>query len=103
MNPCDDDVFRHGVPVLIVDTGDVGGNALFDRWVVALAEAVGCAVDWHYSGGRAQVLTTGDHAAVLAMARTMPLPKDPRGEPMTVLRWCDDKAGIWRNFEGGAP
>lgn len=94
--PCEPTVFADGAPVLIVSTGATGGASIFEGWVQALARACGCAVDWHYSGGRAQVLTLGDPEDVRRVARGWDLPLDPEGYPMTVLSWCEDGAGLYR-------
>lgn len=93
---CNPDIFNNGTPVLIVDTGTTGGAKLFDPWVHSLAKTTGAPVDWHYSGGRAQVLTTGDHVVVLEAAKASPLPTDPKGRQMVVLRWCETGNGIFR-------
>lgn len=56
---CDDEVFSQGVPVLLID----GRSAAVERWVAAVAAQATARLDWHYSGGVAQVLHLGDDAA----------------------------------------
>ncbi len=57
--PCPRDIFEHGEPVIILDARS---NAC-ERFVRAVAEMANARVDWHYSGGRAQVLFLGDAEA----------------------------------------
>lgn len=96
---CDAKVFQNGKPLMAVDTGPVGGAAIFEQWVQDLAAVSGQRVDWHYSGGVAQVLVLGDFAAALAAAQQTPLPDN-----MTVLRFFSEGAsGLWRNGVTPAP
>lgn len=72
--PCDPDVFRNGNPLLAADTSDCGARQ-FEAWVKSIAELSGQRVDWHYSGGIAQVLYIGDRRAIvkaLAMGALCP-------------------------------
>lgn len=57
--PCNQDVFRHGKPVAALD----GRSNAVERWVQAVAKKANAQVDWHYSGGIAQVLHLGDEAS----------------------------------------
>lgn len=54
--PCDPRIFQDGKPVAILDARS---NAA-ERWVKAVAARAQAQVDWHYSGGIAQVLHLGD-------------------------------------------
>ncbi len=54
--PCNQEIFQDGQPVLILDAKP---NAA-ESWVKAVAEKANALVDWHYSGGIAQVLHLGD-------------------------------------------
>lgn len=76
-------VFKSGKPLLFASTGPVGGAQIFEEWVVKIRQKSGQPVDWHYSGGTAQVLYLGDHEAVVEAARSIPLPSG-----ITILRWC---------------
>ncbi len=53
--PCARDIFESGEPVIILDARP---NAC-ERFVREVAEMANARLDWHYSGGRAQVLFLG--------------------------------------------
>lgn len=54
---CDQDIYQNGEHVGIV----VGGDAnVIEAFVKCAVEKSGQPMDWHYVGGRANVLTTGD-------------------------------------------
>jgi hypothetical protein len=72
--PCEPDIFKNGTPVAWATTGPTGGNRLFESWIVRVRAASGQPVDWHYSGGRAQVLALGNLDAVRQAMNTEPLP-----------------------------
>ena len=55
--PCNDDIFQNGQGVCVVD----GRSNAVERWVQAVAKKANTQVDWHYSGGRANVLHLGDN------------------------------------------
>lgn len=58
--PCDSEILRIGVPVAII----VDGNSrTTNAWILKIRQCTHVHVDWHYSGGRAQVLMIGDAAA----------------------------------------
>lgn len=59
---CDGDVFKDGSAVCVLNARSKAAEA----WVQAVAQESGQRVDWHYSGGRANVLFIGDHAKVVA-------------------------------------
>ena len=61
--PCDPRIFSHGVTVFV---GDTIGSCAIERWVQKIAKASGQRVDWHWAGGRANVLAIGDIAKVQA-------------------------------------
>ena len=54
--PCDRKIFKNGTPILLID----GASNAVENWVKAVAKRSRVEVDWHYSGGRAQVLYLGD-------------------------------------------
>jgi hypothetical protein len=54
--PCDNEIFESGQGVCVLDARS---NAA-ERWVQAVAKKANARVDWHYSGGRANVLHLGD-------------------------------------------
>ena len=57
--PCNPDIFKKGRGVCIVD----GSSNAVERWVQSVAKKANAQVDWHYSGGRANVLHLGDDAS----------------------------------------
>lgn len=57
--PCNPDIFENGRGVCVVD----GSSNAVERWVQAVAKKADAQVDWHYSGGRANVLHLGDDAS----------------------------------------
>jgi len=64
-NPCDcdPDILKSGRCVAVVTGGDAN---VIERFVKQIAGATGEPVDWHYVGGRAVVLATGDRDKVRA-------------------------------------
>ena len=54
--PCNPEIYRDGEPVVLLNAA---ANAT-ERWVRAVAKKANARVDWHYSGGVAQVLHLGD-------------------------------------------
>jgi hypothetical protein len=111
--PCDIDIFKNGRPVLLVDTGAQGSAAIFEEWVkrhsdkiikgepACNAQGLSRVIDWHYSGGVAQVIVhvAANFDAVRSyLANEISvkgLPKDRKREPMRVLRWVTG-AGLYR-------
>ncbi|MCR4322642.1 MAG: hypothetical protein NUV61_00965 [Candidatus Azambacteria bacterium] len=57
--PCNRDIFEKGRGVCVVD----GSSNAVERWVQSIAKKANTRVDWHYSGGRANVLHLGDDAS----------------------------------------
>ena len=57
--PCNPEIFKNGKGVCVVD----GSSNAVERWVQAIAKKAEAQVDWHYSGGRANVLHLGDDAS----------------------------------------
>lgn len=53
---CDPEIFKNGTGLCVVD----GGTEAVERWVQMVAKKANAKVDWHYSGGRANVLHLGD-------------------------------------------
>lgn len=71
--PCDQEVFRHGRSLFAFDTWLCGART-FETWVRSLAFLSGQRVDWHYSGGIANVLVLGDRQRVWEVAASGPMP-----------------------------
>lgn len=57
--PCKRDIFEKGRGVCVID----GSSNAVERWVQSVAKKANAQVDWHYSGGRANVLHLGDDAS----------------------------------------
>ncbi|MFZ2484420.1 MAG: hypothetical protein WAX80_01525 [Minisyncoccia bacterium] len=56
LSPCDPEIFASGRGVCVID----GKSIAIERFVRAVAEKANARVDWHYSGGRGNVLHLGD-------------------------------------------
>ncbi len=54
--PCNPDIFKNGTGVCVVD----GSSNAIESWVQSVAKKADAQIDWHYSGGRANVLHLGD-------------------------------------------
>ena len=67
------DVFKTGKGICVLDACMVRA----EEWVQAVAMESGQRVDWHYSGGRANVLFIGDYDKVFAAVEKLkPLLKE---------------------------
>ena len=65
----------------------------FEAWVKRVRHQSGQRVDWHYSGGVAQVIFIGDRDAVVAAIEANPC-------PARIMRWVGSgDGGIFRNFD----
>lgn len=53
---CDQEILREGKPIILLS----GSSNMVENWVNDVAEAACARLDWHYSGGIAQVLHLGD-------------------------------------------
>lgn len=60
--PCDPRVFKEGRSIAVCDCA----SEPMERWVKMVRKRSKQKVDWHYSGGRANVLFLGDRQKVLA-------------------------------------
>src|SRR3989339_1068661 len=54
--PCDPEIVAKGEPVALL----YGTPNAVERWVKSVAELANARVDWHYTGGIAEVLHLGD-------------------------------------------
>jgi len=80
---CDQEVFDQGDSVAVLDAC----MHVAEEWVQKVAKASGQKVDWHYSGGVANVLYLGDHARVLAAVERL-RPELERERPKTAEHSC---------------
>lgn len=60
---CDPEVYENGTSVFVTHTIRAVD---IEVWVQKIAKDSGQKVDWHYSGGRAQILALGDLVKVRA-------------------------------------
>jgi hypothetical protein len=54
--PCDPNIFQYGSPIALID----GSSSAVETWVKEVRKAAQAQIDWHYSGGIAQVIHLGD-------------------------------------------
>lgn len=54
--PCNPDIFQKGQGICVLS----GRSNAIENWVKTVAAKANAEVDWHYSGGRANVLHLGD-------------------------------------------
>lgn len=59
MAKCDPEIYRKGRGLCVIDAW----SRPAERWVRLVAKKSGARIDWHYSGGRANVLHLGDEAS----------------------------------------
>lgn len=90
LSQCDPEIFRDGLPLLAADTSDCCATG-FEPWVKTLAILSGQRIDWHYSGGVAQVLYIGDRTKIMEAAKDLECPAQ-------VLRWFKPgEPGLYRS------
>jgi len=95
--PCNDQIFKNGHPVVLLDAPS---NAA-EQWVRAVADKANALVDWHYSGGIAQVLHLGDLDSRLRVESAIDeLAPALQG---TILRRLGFEAGLYRAGVTEAP
>lgn len=76
---CDQEVFKDGQAVCAIDARMWAA----EEWVKKVREKSGQRVDWHYSGGRGNVLFLGDYSAV--MKAVMELEPELDGQLLTIF------------------
>ncbi len=54
--PCDPEIFKKGEGVCVI----AGSSNALECWVQLIAKTANARVDWHYCGGRGNVLHLGD-------------------------------------------
>jgi len=90
---CDRGVFKDGHSICVLDAR----SADAEEWVCKVAKESGQRIDWHYSGGRANVLYIGDHAKV--RAAVYKLARELRGSILRVY----DAPGERGPYRAGDP
>jgi hypothetical protein len=86
--PCDQDVFKNGHGICCVDAR----MHQMEAWVKKVAERSGQRVDWHYSGGIANVLYLGSYSEV--MKAIMALEPELDGQIMRL--YTEGAHGLYR-------
>lgn len=88
--PCNDKIFKQGHSAIILD----GCSHRVEEWVQAVAKESGQPVDWHYSGGRANVLYLGDFKKVqAAIEKLLPKLEETPAKTNTSCRCSGEKHG----------
>jgi len=96
--PCDQEIFENGEPVLVFHAPS---NAA-ENWVKSVAEKAQARVDWHYSGGDAQMLHLGDdesRARVEAAIDEL----EPTLQGNITRRYTPNEQGLYRQEVTHAP
>jgi len=96
--PCDPEIFQRGQPVVLLDARS---NAA-ESWVQAVAKMANARVDWHYSGGVAQVLHLGD-AESRARVENAIDELAPTLKGTILRRYEPEDTGLYRNGVTQAP
>jgi hypothetical protein len=86
--PCNHEIFTSGVGLCVIDARMHAAEA----WVQSVAALSGQRVDWHYSGGRGNVLVLGDHAKALAAVHELASTLDGR-----LLSISEDGRALYRD------
>lgn len=96
--PCDEEIFQKGKTVVVV----YGSSNAIERYVQSIAKKANARVDWHFSGGRANVLHLGDADSRARVESALDeLPPQP---PVEILyRVADNEPGLYRATVTPAP
>ena len=88
--PCNHDIFTKGSGVCVVD----GESDAIERWVKSVAAKANAQVDWHFSGGLANVLHLGDKKSHERVLKAIVESKEElKGHLMSV-----GEPALYRNF-----
>jgi hypothetical protein len=71
---CEANVYKNGKSLFMASTGPTGGANLFEAWICEVREVCGQQLDWHYAGGRANVLYIGDPNKIVDAMYKIPMP-----------------------------
>lgn len=89
--PCNGDIFEKGQSVVAID----GSSNAVERWVQAVAKKARARVDWHYSGGIANVLHLGnDKSRARVEAAITEL--EPTLKGRIIRRYQTDESGLYK-------
>jgi len=89
--PCNQEIFQKGQPVAALDAPS---NAA-ENWVQAVAKKARARVDWHYSGGIAQVLHLGDDESRARVEAAMD-ELEPTLKGTVMRRYRSGESGLYR-------
>ena len=95
---CDQEIFQKGEPVVLLD----GSSNAVETWVQEIAKNANARVDWHYSGGIAQVIHLGDMESRRRVEKAivnMPEVENPR----IMRRLTASSPGLYRKDVTEAP
>ncbi|NQT49207.1 hypothetical protein HQ571_00780 [Candidatus Kuenenbacteria bacterium] len=96
--PCDIEIFKEGKPVALL----TGSSNAVENWVKEVARTANARVDWHYSGGVAQVLHLGDMDSRRRVEKAIiGMPKDEN--PRVRHRLPSGSEGLYRKGVTVAP
>jgi hypothetical protein len=90
--PCDPKIFKKGKPVASLSASS---NAV-ETWVKVVAKMANAKVDWHYSGGRAQVLHLGDAKSRARVEQAIDK-LAPTLKGTILQRFGESNVGLYRN------
>lgn len=96
--PCNPDIFKDGKPIVSID----GSSNAVERWVQMIASEANAQVDWHYSGGVAQVLHLGDDESRLRVIEAIFL-HEPKLKGRIIHRFMVGEKGLTRNGVSEVP
>lgn len=88
LDQCNQEIFTKGKPLLLADTYECSA-AGFEVWIQNLAKQSGQKIDWHYSGGIAQVLFIGDRDKIFETMKTIKC-------PAIIMRIIESGEGLYR-------
>lgn len=94
---CDPEIFKKGQGVCIVD----GSSNAVETWVKLVAEEADARMDWHYCGGRANILHLGDaESRQRVLTAIQKLESQLKGRIMSVGEPALFRAGVDKVPEG---
>lgn len=89
--PCDQEIFQNGQPVAALDASSNSA----ENWVQLVAEKANARLDWHYSGGIAQVIHLGDDESRARVEAAMN-ELEPNLDGTILRRYGSSESGLYR-------
>jgi hypothetical protein len=92
--PCNKKIFNDGKPLFAANTWYPEDNPIratgFEEWIKEIRKKSKQDIDWHYSGGIAQVLYLGDKEKIIEAMNDNPCPAQ-------IMHWFQEgDAGLYR-------